>query len=164
MKRRPQSGIFLRSHNVILLNSIDYYPDTVRGLVLFHELVHAQQKRTGIPAPSHPNARALRELQAYELEFKVLDRLNLPGYKEALEAEVRRVRSEFQQQTTSRPNLANPYLDVMFPDVGMQVQSRTKVASILLFRAILLMVERDFKPEEVAQKKLWVTQKITGRN
>jgi hypothetical protein len=78
------------TNTIYLRSDIPQIP-IIRGLLVVHEMRHWMQAQ-------HPGSmedsesRLLKECDAYETEFRILDALMLPGYRELLASERLRIR------------------------------------------------------------------------
>jgi len=139
--------------NAIVLRTSIGSPMVVRGLALLHEMRHVFQTRNPLAKPNPPGYKLFKEVDAYEFEFKILDHLKLPGYNSFLDYEVRRVREAYRRTGHAQPNLTDPRLDKIFPDIGIDPVARRTAASLILFRASFLLYDLD-NPQEATNLKM----------
>ena len=101
------------TNTICLRSDISQIP-LIRGLLVVHEMRHwFQVKHFG--ADNDRGIRIRRELDAYQTEFRVLDALNLPKYRQLM----------MRERLRSRKLLANHELDQIQPDVNNPLLEQT---------------------------------------
>ena len=102
------------TNTIYLRSDIPQIP-VMRGLLLVHEMRHWSQavhSRT----TEEPGTRLRKEADAYHTEFRILDALMLPGYKDLLRSERARIRRLLvnPKMAPIEPDLNNPLLERTF--------------------------------------------------
>ena len=127
----------------VTLDSTVRLPELVQGLVLAHEMRHLLQHFNGqTSSPQNKAVRHLNELEAYEFQFLLLDRLHLPGYRDILHQEMERLKSEHSQKQAATMSIGK-HLDKLFPDLGMHLDARKVVGTMLFLRAHFKIYEES---------------------
>ncbi|MES3005146.1 MAG: hypothetical protein V4690_03500 [Patescibacteria group bacterium] len=158
---------FLARHypdvNAILFEPEQNLPRLLRGLVFLHEMRHGTQARFPMNGNNDPNYEFYREVDAYEFEFGILDRLNPTGYRSYLESEVRRVGDDFRKRGVSQPNLNYTLLKQIFPDLIASSKGVGASATVIFIRATFLLYDRSFSPDVAARKKIEMVKGFGSR-
>jgi hypothetical protein len=137
--------------NTIYLRSDILQIPLMRGLLVVHEMRHWWQAR-------HPgsakdlDSRAGKEADAYHTEFRILDELMLPGYRELLASERSRVRRLLAdpKQPPIQPALNNPLLEQTFGKFTDPIAKQMAAAEIMVRAAF---AEIDTAPPAIARQR-----------
>lgn len=151
-------ALYEQESNRILFRGDLPIPILARGLIFLHELRRWQRYRAG-----DTNAAEI-ELDAYEFEFAILDKINPPGYMEFMRKEIVRIRQEQPKGYNYRVNIISPIYKRMFPDLEFIEISAQIVAKILLYRAVFKMYEMDYKGPKIRERKLYLSDMIVFRS
>jgi hypothetical protein len=145
---------------LLILRTQIQVPNLIRGLVVSHEMRHVEQSLAIAAGQAvRPDSEHYYELDAYEFEFEVLDRLNLPGYNSFIQDEVRRIRDDVKTMGRAVPNGADPRLAEIFPGLGQSSEERETVAALLLVRAAF----KFYEIENDHEGKMGFMQKLSYR-
>ena len=117
--------------NTIYLRSDIPQVPVMRGLLVVHEMRHWWQ--AGHSTIAKDPSRLRKEVEAYETEFRILDALVLPKYKELLASERARVRPLIgnPKQAPIQPESNNPLLGQtfgMFPNPIAKQMAAAEIA------------------------------------
>lgn len=137
--------------NTIYLRSDVPQIPILRGLLIVHEMRHWWQR--GHPGTTRdPESRLRKEIDAYQTEFRILDALMLPEYKELLAAERRRIGHVLAglKPLPIQPDLTNPLLERTFGSFPNQTAKQMAAAEITVRAAF---AELDVLPVALALRQ-----------
>lgn len=124
----------------------------LKGLIALHEMQHWWQKMNPLPQPI-PDLQAFKELNAYEFEFSLLDKLKLPGLTELVTFERARIRQRLQSNQGFETNFSNPALIKVFGPFPSEV-GRKNAATIIMIKSLFAEFDSLYSPQASVQKKL----------
>jgi hypothetical protein len=151
--RQFVASYYPRPFDAVVLRGYLPVPNILRGFILLHEMRHGLQERYATSNPGEPIV-LIKEVDAYDFEFSVLDHSSLPGYQAMLEDEIKRIKVDFARTGSTRPNAADPRLDQIFPGLGKNQVARNIAATEIMIRAVFKLYERENLPETAFRKKL----------
>jgi len=123
----------------------------LRVLIIFHEFRHIMQAQN--PLPKVPNYQQIREVDAYDYEFALLDKLSLPHWNEAVSTERARLRPSIRNNIGFKTNLDDPNAEKVFGKFPSTV-SRYNAATIIMLRSAFAEIDSQFSPPLAIQRKI----------
>lgn len=138
------------TNTICLRSDISQIP-VIRGLLVVHEMRHwFQVKHFG--TENDRNIRIRRELDAYAAEFRILDALDLPKYRQLIMSERLRMRKILanHQLDQIQPDVNNPLLEQTFGRFPSAIAKQMAAAEIALHAAFS---ELDALPAGVAEHR-----------
>lgn len=142
-----------KSNAIIFRDDIPQLP-ILKGLIAQHEMQHWLQKiKPAPPLISKQLLKLLRELNAYEFEFSLLDKLKLPGLPELIASERTRIRKYLQANQSFETNFDDPMLVKVFGPFPSEV-GRKNAATIIMIKALFAEFDSLYPPQAALQKKL----------
>jgi hypothetical protein len=138
------------TNTIYLRSDIPQIP-VMRGLLLVHEMRHwsqAAHSRT----TEEPGTRLRKEADAYHTEFRILDALMLPGYKDLLRSERARIQHLLANPKMApiEPELNSPLLERTFGRFPNPMAKQMAAAEITVRAAF---AEIDTAPPAIASQR-----------
>jgi hypothetical protein len=161
LKKEKFLAAYNESTKIIFLNSSFSTPTLLKGVVLIHEMRHVVQHLSPVAPEGTPGLSLFLEVDAYEHEFQLLDRLRLPGYESLIASEVKRVKEDLASKGKAEPNVTDRRLALIFPGLGTDLVSRQLAATEIFLRTLFKLYDIE-SSEEVALKKKMDTMVSIG--
>lgn len=127
-------------------------PLAYESLVVMHELRHYFQHNNSGKKVVDQYEHLSRELDAYEAEFFILDRLGLPGYETFLQAEVELAKTKLLNGKELMVNVNRKIMENMFGK--MDEESLKSVGTIIAMRTAFKALDEMFPNDVAKQRKL----------
>lgn len=124
----------------------------LRGLIAHHEMQHWWQKMNPLP-PQTPDLKTLAELDAYEFEFDLLDKLKLPGLPELVAFERAHIRKYLKSNQSFFTNFDNPMLVKVFGPFPNDF-AKKNAATIIMIKSLFAEYDSLYAPQIADQKKI----------
>lgn len=156
-KRAITSKDFLASYdfeqNTVIIHDfrIKGIPKIMKGLVMLHEMRHWKQANFDF-RPDPRFEKQMQEIDAYEYEFSLLDRLNLPGYSELVAHEKNRLRSDYFSGKPVNPVCPVALLKKVFPDLGNETDTVKAAQSEVFLLSLFKIIDEGPEREREARK------------
>lgn len=119
----------------------------VKGLILLHEMVHWKQDIND--SNSERMSKISKELEAWEFQISLLDKLQLPGYETFVQVEVSKMTSD--AKWNQKPFISDPRVEDIFGNFASEYE-QIRAAKMLQMKIFFQTFEQD--PETAIDKKI----------
>ena len=148
------------TYKTLMIDTVTELPPVIRGLYLIHEMRHFAQSQSEPLRDDNPQTHLRHEVDAFEVEFSVLDALRLPGYDRWLRTEVARMRDDINNARSTTLLATDSQFDIMLPELSQDKRARDLVASLFFIRALFKSYDEQFSPQESLSHKLGLMNQL----